>query len=114
MAIADKAFVWALFAAGGTLAAMLFPAVILLFVLLSAGFIPDGLEYRQLKYGLGLWPVALVFFAALVFPAWHAAHRLRIVMHDLGLRSDKWVAAAAYSLAGLYSVMTAAAFYILL
>lgn len=114
MAIAGKAFVWALFAAGGTLVAMLFPAIILVFVLLSAGFIPEGLEYRQMKFAFGLWPVALVFFLVLVFAAWHAAHRLRIVMHDLGLRSDKRVAMVAYSLAGLYSVLTAGAFYMLL
>jgi fumarate reductase subunit D len=114
MAIARKAFVWGLFAAGGTLAAMLFPVLILVFALVSAGLVPVGLEYQQLKSTLGQWPVALVLLGVLVCAAWHAAHRLRIVMHDLGLRSDKPVATAAYLLAGLYSVLTAGAFYLLL
>lgn len=114
MAIARKAFVWGLFAAGGTLAAMLFPVLILVFVLVSAGLVPDGLEYHQLKSALGQWPVALALFMVLLCAAWHAAHRLRIVMHDLGLRSDKRVARLAYSLASLYSVLTAGAFYLLL
>jgi len=111
MAIARKAFVWGLFAAGGTLAAMLFPVLILVFVLVSAGMVPDGLEYVQLKSALGQWLIAMALFVVLVCAAWHAAHRLRIVMHDLGIRSDKRIATAAYLLAGLYSVLTAGALY---
>ena len=106
MAIARKAFVWGLFAAGGTFVAMLFPVLILVFVLVSAGMAPDGLEYMQLKSALGQWPISLALFVVLVCAAWHAAHRLRIVMHDLGIRSDKRIATVVYLLAGLYSVLT--------
>ena len=113
MAIVRKAFVWGLFAAGGTLAAMLFPVLILLFVLVSAGFIPQGLEYSQMKAALGQWPLALGLFAVLVFGAWHAAHRARIFLHDLGIRSDGWVALFAYALAGLFTAFIAVALYML-
>ena len=44
MAIAKKSVVWGLFAAGGTVAAFLFPALIALFLLIATGKVPEGLE----------------------------------------------------------------------
>lgn len=39
MAIANKALVWSLFAAGGTLTAFLFPVLIFLFLAVSLGWV---------------------------------------------------------------------------
>ncbi len=44
MAIAKKAVIWGLFAAGGTVAAFLVHALIALFLLVASGRVPDGLE----------------------------------------------------------------------
>jgi len=43
MAILKKSVIWSLFAAGGTLTAFLFPALIALFLLIATGNVPDGL-----------------------------------------------------------------------
>jgi fumarate reductase subunit D len=37
---------------------------------------------------------------------WHAAHRLRVTVHDFGVRADKQVAIVVYSLAGLGTLLT--------
>ena len=113
MAIARKAFVWGLFAAGGTLVALVFPVIIGLFFLLSAGYTPRNLEFEPLHSALQHWALALGFFVVLVLAAWHAAHRLRILVQDLGLRADRAVALVAYTLAGLFTLLTAFTLYLL-
>ena len=37
---------------------------------------------------------------------WHAAHRLRVTLHDFGVRADTVVAYAVYGLASLGTLMT--------
>lgn len=107
MAIARKAFVWALFAAGGTLTAFLFPVLILLFVLISAGMSPDHLSREGVLAFSGHWAGKLVLFGVLFLSIWHAAHRLRVVCHDFGIRADAWVARVLYFLATVGTVVAA-------
>jgi fumarate reductase subunit D len=38
---------------------------------------------------------------------WHAAHRLRVVAHDFGIRKDKLVANVVYLVATIGTVLTA-------
>ena len=47
MTIAKKAVVWGLFAAGGTLTSFVFPAVIVLFLLVAMGLLPANLQFDQ-------------------------------------------------------------------
>jgi fumarate reductase subunit D len=42
-------------------------------------------------------------------PAWHAAHRLRMTAHDLGLGGGAVVQAACYGSAGVLILMAAVA-----
>jgi fumarate reductase subunit D len=44
---------------------------------------------------------------------WHAAHRLRVVAHDFGIRADTPVAIAVYGLAAIGTIATAIALLIL-
>jgi fumarate reductase subunit D len=37
---------------------------------------------------------------------WHAAHRLRVTVHDFGVRADGLVAIVVYSLAGIGTLLT--------
>jgi len=111
MTIAKKAVVWGLFAAGGTLTAFVFPALITLFLLLATGNVPPGLEYEQIHMFAVSWLGKAVLFIVLFLSLWHAAHRLRVVAHDLGIRADRWVANTLYLLAGAATVL--AAFYLL-
>jgi len=107
MSIARKALVWGLFAAGGTLSAFLLPAVIALFLLVASGRIPTGLEYASI-HAFAAHPLGkAALFVVISLALWHAAHRLRVVFHDFGVRKDKAVASAVYLVAAVGTVMTA-------
>jgi len=108
MAIAKKALVWSLFAAGGTLTAFLIPAMITLFLLISTGHVPEGLHYETAREFAASWLGKIVIFGILFLSLWHAAHRLRVVFHDFGVRADGLIATILYLLAALGSVLTAA------
>ncbi|MDZ4731185.1 MAG: hypothetical protein SH820_14695 [Xanthomonadales bacterium] len=62
MAIAKKAFVWSLFAAGGTLTAFVFPALIALFLLIALGLVPEELSFDAVKELLAAWLARLIVF----------------------------------------------------
>jgi fumarate reductase subunit D len=82
----SHALAWLLFGAGGTLTALLFPALIiagLALALSDPSVAREGmhraavlLDARWARWGL----VALVTFAL-----WHAAHRIGLLLHDLRL-----------------------------
>ena len=107
MTIARKSVVWGLFAAGGTLAAFLFPAVIALFLLVALGRVPTGLEFEPIQAFASHWAGKSVLFLVIFLPLWHAAHRLRVVFHDFGVRRDKAVANAVYLVAAVGTALTA-------
>ena len=112
MAIAKKAIVWGLFAAGGTVTSFVFPALITLFFLIAVGNIPEGLKFTQIhEFATSLLGKACLFIV-ISLSLWHAAHRLRVVFHDFGVRKDKLVANAVYLAAGIGTAMTA--FYLLM
>ena len=101
MARSHKPVVWGLFAAGGTVAAFVLPVIVLLsglgvyLGLLSVEF----LSYEHVR-GLLQHPLTRLFvFGALFLIIWHAAHRMRITMHDFGIRADTFVAVLFYSIA---------------
>ncbi|HLF32359.1 MAG TPA: fumarate reductase subunit FrdD [Xanthomonadales bacterium] len=107
MAIANKSLVWALFAAGGTLTAFLFPALIALFLLVATGNTPEGLAYGSARAFVASWSGKTVLFGILLLSLWHAAHRMRVLLHDFGLRADGIIAAVLYLLAAVGSILSA-------
>ena len=107
MAIAKKSVVWGLFAAGGTVTAFLFPALIALYLLVAAGETPPGLEYSALRAFAASWIGKAALFIVISLALWHAAHRLRVVFHDFGVRRDKAVANAVYLVAAIGTALTA-------
>ena len=112
MAVAKKAIVWGLFAAGGTLSSFVFPALILLFLLVATGNTPLGLEFDRINaFAASLLGKACLFIV-ISLSLWHAAHRLRVVFHDFGVRKDALVAMAVYLFAGIGTLV--AAFYLFL
>jgi len=111
MAIAKKAIVWGLFAAGGTLTSFVFPALIAIFLLIATGNVPEGLQFEQIHGFVASWLGKACLFVVLFLSVWHAAHRLRVVAHDFGIRKDTLVANAVYSIAAIGTVL--AAFYLL-
>ena len=111
MAIAKKAVVWGLFAAGGTLTAFVIPALIAIFLLIATGNVPDGLQFDQIHNFAASWLGKACLFVVLFLSLWHAAHRLRVVAHDFGIRKDALVANVLYGVATIGSILTA--FYLL-
>lgn len=99
MAKSNKPIFWSLFAAGGTLAAFLAPVLVLLFLLTALGFTPDLLGYEQLHAFGANWLGKLFLLTVIALFLWHAAHRLRVTLHDFGLRQDPLVAVVVYFVA---------------
>jgi fumarate reductase subunit D len=101
MARSNKPIVWGLFAAGGTMAAFVVPGLILITCLgvplrlLSA----DVLSYEHVLELLQHPLSKLATFVVLFLIIWHAAHRMRITAHDLGVRNDTLVAFICYGIA---------------
>ena len=107
MTIAKKSVVWGLFAAGGTVSAFIFPVLITLFLMVSLGKVPTGLEFENIQAFASSFIGGLALFVVISLSLWHAAHRLRVVFHDFGVRLDKVVANAVYLVAFVGTVMTA-------
>jgi fumarate reductase subunit D len=106
MAKSNKPIVWSLFAAGGTLAAFLAPALVLLFLLAALGHAPTLLQYSQLHAFAAHWFGKLFLLGVIALFLWHAAHRLRVTLHDFGLRQDAAVAVIVYVIAAAGTVMS--------
>ena len=107
MARSNKPILWLPFAAGGLVAALVTPVLILI----TGVLVPLGavhLHYERL-IAFAHNPIGkLLLFGAVALPAWHAAHRLRMTAHDLGLGGGFAVKAACYGTTGL--LILAAAF----
>jgi len=97
VARSNKPIVWGPFAAGGTLTALLTPALVLLTLLAAFGHAPEVLAFERLHALASHW-LAKVTLAGVVFLSlWSAAHRLRITCYDLGIRADTVVATLVYA-----------------
>lgn len=107
MAKSNKPIFWSLFAAGGTLAAFLAPVLVLLFLLLSLGHAPALLGYAQLHAFAANWVGKLFLLGVITLFLWHAAHRLRVTVHDFGLRQDSVVAFCVYIVAAAGTALSA-------
>jgi succinate dehydrogenase subunit D len=105
-----KPVIWSLFAAGGTFAAFVTPVMILITGLaIALGLLPAGMLDYDRVVGFVQNPFGRIFlFLAIVLPAWHAAHRLRITAHDFGIRADGAVLVVCYGLAAVASLVAGA------
>jgi len=111
MARSHKPIIWGLFAAGGTVAAFVAPVLILMTCFaIPLGLLPaDMLSYEHL-HGLLQHPLSrLVIFGILFLILWHAAHRMRITAHDVGIRNDTLVWIVFYGIAAVGTVVAVAA-----
>ena len=107
--VSHKPVVWSLFAAGGTVTALLTPVLVLLIGLaVPLGLLPQALfSYARIQAMLANPLIKLIVFFVLFLSLWHAAHRLRITLHDFGLRADGIVAICLYAIAALASILLA-------
>ncbi len=106
MAKSNKPIFWGLFAAGGTVTAFITPVLVLLTLLIAFGVTPGLFQYDNMHAFAGHWLGKLIIFGIILLSLWHAAHRMRVTLHDFGIRLDKQVAIVLYSIAGLGTLMT--------
>jgi fumarate reductase subunit D len=106
MAKSNKPIFWSLFAAGGTVTAFVTPALVLITLFAAMRFNMDMFTYESIHAFAGWWLGKLIIFGVILVSLWHAAHRLRVTMHDFGVRADTLVAYIVYGLAGLGTLMT--------
>jgi fumarate reductase subunit D len=106
MAKSNKPIFWSLFAAGGTLAAFLAPVLVLIFLLVAMGHAPGVFAYSNLHAFASHWLGKIALLGVITLFLWHAAHRLRVTLHDFGLRQDAIVAVLLYTSAGVATALT--------
>ena len=106
MAKSNKPIFWGLFAAGGTVTAFVTPALVLVTLFAAMRFNMDLFTYDVIHAFAAHWLGKLIIFGVIFLSLWHAAHRLRVTMHDFGVRADTVVAYAVYGLASLGTLMT--------
>ena len=84
-------FWWGMFSAGGMVAALLVP----IHVLLDGLAVPLGLlksetvGYERMHSLLANPLVKLYFFVFMALPLFHAAHRIRFSLYELGVRKHR-------------------------
>ena len=84
----NEAFWWSLFSAGGVASALFMPAlVIAVGVVLPNQYLDDPRASYEHLFGLvAWWPARLLLLGVIGFSFFHAGHRIRHVMVDLGWR----------------------------
>jgi fumarate reductase subunit D len=108
MARSNKPLLWLPFAAGGLVAALLTPVLIVITgVLVPLGIL--HLRYETIAAFAHNPFGKLMLFGAVALPTWHAAHRLRMTAHDLGLGGGVAIKAACYGTAALLILVAAGA-----
>ena len=82
MAKSKEPLFWSLFAGGGMVAAMILPIAILI-----TGFlVPMGAVSEEMLYGkLTHWIGKVVLLGVIFLSLFHAAHRLKHTVHDMGV-----------------------------
>jgi len=112
MARSNKPILWFPFAAGGLIAALIIPVLILI----TGVMVPLGvlnLPYEKMAAFAHNPLGKLILFGAVALPAWHAAHRLRMTAHDLGFGGGVAVKTICYGSAWVLIATTAAALIII-
>jgi fumarate reductase subunit D len=108
MARSNKPVLWLPFAAGGLIAALIIPVLILITgVLLPLGVV--HLPYEKMAAFAHNPLGKLILFGTVAFSAWHAAHRLRMTAHDLGFGDGVAVKVICYGSAWALIATTASA-----
>ncbi|MFW6061992.1 MAG: fumarate reductase subunit FrdD [Planctomycetota bacterium] len=109
MAKSNKPLIWLPFAAGGTIAAFLLPAMALVTLLAALGLLPDQAFAFERMRALVDHPLGkLGLLVVLALPLWHAAHRLRMTLQDLGVREPgprRLVARLCYTAGAVVTVL---------
>lgn len=101
----NEPLTWSLFAAGGLLAAFVTPPLLLATALLAPlGLLGDGLSFDRVRAFLDHPLGALILWALIALPLWHAAHRLYHSLNDLKVGAHRLTYALCYGFAFLVTL----------
>ena len=80
---------WSLFSAGGMVAAMVFPILIVITgILVPLGLASeDPLNFERIHTAVSHPLVKLILFGVIALPLFHWAHRFRFTLVDIGLKN---------------------------
>jgi fumarate reductase subunit D len=81
MAKSNEPLWWAPFFAGAGLSALLMPVILLILIIAGLGGMPD--LWAVLDHSL----IRIVLFVLISLSLFHAAHRIRYILVDLGLKA---------------------------
>jgi fumarate reductase subunit D len=101
---------WAMFGAGGMLAALFGPMLVLITGVLAPLGVLSMSYGRMLRLAQHPAGTALLFALISLF-AWHAAHRIFHSLHDIGVRTTAWTRLACYGAALAITVGAAVALW---
>jgi|TARA_B110000263_G_C15271268_1_gene493614 fumarate reductase subunit D len=89
MAKSNEPIWWSLFSAGGMVAAMIFPILIIITgILVPFGLAGDDpLNFEKISTGISNQLIKLILFTIITLPLFHWAHRFRFTLVDVGLKS---------------------------
>lgn len=107
MSVSNKPIIWSVFAAGGTVTALLTPILVLIFALaVPLGLLaPETFSYIRIHSMLESPMISLLVFVVLFLSLWHSAHRMRITLHDFGLRMDGVAVFLLYGMAAIATIL---------
>jgi len=111
--VSREPFFWAMFSAGGMLAALVLPAVVLLlWFAIPLGWV-EAPSYVELVTKIDRPPVKLALFALVVLSLFHWAHRFRFTLYD-GLQLSHLyglIATVSYGSATVLTLLAARLFW---
>jgi len=89
MAKSNEPIWWSLFSAGGMIAAMMFPILIIITgILVPFGLVGDDpLNFERIRDAVSQPLIKLILFTIISLPLFHWAHRFRFTLVDVGLKS---------------------------
>ncbi|MBL0351710.1 MAG: fumarate reductase subunit FrdD [Candidatus Dechloromonas phosphoritropha] len=103
----NEPILWSLFGAGGMLAALIGPALVIITgiaVPFGLLFGPDTMSYGHMLAFAQNWVGKIVLFAVVSLFLWHAMHRIAILLHDFGVHAVSVVKFFSYGFALLGTV----------
>jgi fumarate reductase subunit D len=101
---------WSMFGAGGMLAALFGPTLVFITgiaVPLAIVVPQDLMSYPHMLALAQNWLGKLCIFAVVALFLWHAAHRIHIMLHDLGVHASTATRVVVYGLALLGTLVAA-------
>ena len=110
MAKSNEPIWWSLFSAGGMVAAMVLPVLIVITgILMPFGLAGDDpLNFDRIHSALSQPPIKLIIFAVISLPLFHWAHRFRFTLVDVGLKSvSTLIAVLCYGVAIAGTIVSA-------